>query len=54
MHKNILIASIFPMMDLLFLVKTWKKDGKGVTKTPGYSHFFQLHEMDLATHNLVP
>jgi hypothetical protein len=53
MHNNILIASFFPTIDLIFLLKTWDKDGIGITKIPCYSHFSTTRE-DLTTYNPVP
>lgn len=40
MRDNILIASLFSTIDLIFLVETWEKNGIGIAKIPGYSHFF--------------
>lgn len=48
MHDNILITSPSLVIDLIFLVQSWEKDGISITKNPGYS-YFPLHKMDPAT-----
>ena len=39
MQDNILITIISPTTYLIILVKTWEKDGMGIAKIPGSSHF---------------
>ena len=48
MRNNILIASLFPTIDLIFLAETWGKDGISIAKFLVIV-IFSLYEMDLAT-----
>ena len=38
MHANILVASMFSTINLIFLVETLEKDGIESTNILGYSH----------------
>ena len=39
-HDYILIASIFPTLDLTYILETWEKDGIGIAKIHGHIYFY--------------
>ena len=40
MHDNILIASTFSILNLIYILETWEKVGIGIAKIHGHIHFY--------------